>query len=247
VLSGGAALLGTFVKSADPGVAEILGGAGFDFLTADLEHSALGLRELEGIVRAAALGGCRVIARLSPERLDDAGRAVEAGVAGIQVSNVSDAATAAAARGAVTLAPRGRLGLSLSHRAAGFGALSAADYAERVLGELLVVGQIESRAGLETLDELLVMPDGPDAWFLGPMDLSADLGHPGELAHPEVVAALNGAATAILEAQRPLGIFATDEQAARHWRSRGATLVTLGSDVGLLARQARALTRDWRG
>ena len=241
----GRALLGTFVKSADPAIAEILGGAGFDFLVADLEHAGLTVNDLEGIVRAAGLSRCPVVARLSPERLDDAGRTVEAGVAGIQVTNVGDAGTAAAARMAVTLAPRGRLGLSLSHRAAGFGAMSAAAYARHV-GELLVVGQIESRAGLDALDELLALPDGPDAWFLGPMDLSADLGHPGELAHPEVVAALNDAAAAILEARRPLGIFATDEQAARHWRTRGANLVVLGSDVGLLARQARALTRDWR-
>ena len=187
-----------------------------------------------------------MIARLSPERLDDAGRAVEAGVAGIQVSSVGDLATARAARAAVTPAPRGRLGLSLSHRAAGFGALTSDQYLRQVVGQLLVVGQIESRAGVAVLDELLGLSDGPDAWFLGPMDLSADLGHPGELAHPEVVAALNDTASAILDAGRPLGVFATDEQSARSWRSRGARLVVLGSDVGLLGRLARTLTRHWR-
>jgi 4-hydroxy-2-oxoheptanedioate aldolase len=239
-------LLGTFVKSADPLITEILAGAGFDCLVADLEHSSLTVRDLETIVRAADVSRTPVIARLPAERLPDAGRAIEAGIAAIQVSNVSTPEDLHAARAAVTLAPGGHLGLSLSHRAAAFGAPAAGDYVERLTGGLPFIAQIESRTGIAALPDLLALPDGPDAWFLGPMDLSADLGHPGRPAHPEVRAALHAAAGTIVAAGRALGVFAADDEDARDWRDRGARLVILGSDLAMIAGQARAVTERWR-
>lgn len=197
-------------------------------------------------MRAAAVHGCPVIVRLGHERLGDAGRAIEAGAAGIQLSNVTTPEHLRAARAAITLAPAGALGLSLSHRAARFGAMPAAGYAEHLAAELLLVAQIESRAAIGALPQLLALPGGPDVWFLGPMDLSADLGHPGDLAHPEVREALRQAADAILGAAAALGVFTVDDEDAREWRERGARLVVLGSDVAMLAGRARAVTGRWR-
>jgi 4-hydroxy-2-oxoheptanedioate aldolase len=187
-----------------------------------------------------------VIARLPGERLPDAGRAIESGVAGVQLSNVTDPEQVRAARAAMMPAPAGHLSLSLSHRAAGFGAGDPAAYLARLAGELVLVAQIESRAGIDALGALLAAPGGPDAWFLGPMDLSADLGHPGQPRHPDVRSALLAAAAVIMAAGATLGVFALDGDDADDWRRRGARLVVLGSDVAMLAGQARALTGRWR-
>lgn len=213
---------------------------------ADLEHSSLGLRDLDAIVGAAAIQARPVLVRLPPSRLHDAGRALELGASGIQMSNVSSARQAAAMRRAVSFPPAGELSLSLSHRAAAFGAMPAREYLDRLANEVVVVAQIESLAGVDALPSLLAVEDGPDAWFLGPMDLSCDLGHPGDLAHPAVRAALARAAQTILEAGRPLGVFAVDEHDADRWRTQGATLVVIGSDLVLLAARARAIAAHWR-
>jgi 4-hydroxy-2-oxoheptanedioate aldolase len=96
------------------------------------------------------------------------------------------------------------------------------------------------------LPQLLAAQHAPDAWFIGPVDLSCDLGHPGDLEHPEVRAAIGAAASAILAGGARLGVFAAGERDAAAWRARGATYVLAGSDLTLLAQRADALAGAWR-
>jgi len=83
--------LGTFVKSRDPAVAEALAVAGYDFVVADLEHSPLSVADTDGIVRAGDCHGVPVIARLPGTGLGLCGQLLDAGVTGIQVSDVTSA------------------------------------------------------------------------------------------------------------------------------------------------------------
>ena len=95
-------------------------------------------------------------------------------------------------------------------------------------------------AGILALPVLLASPDQPDVWFIGPFDLSADLGRPGELEHPEVRAAIDGVLATLRGAGATIGAFARDGADARDWRSRGAQLILISSDVMLLAGSARS-------
>jgi 2-keto-3-deoxy-L-rhamnonate aldolase RhmA len=159
----------------------------------------------------------------------------------VQITDVTSPELVAAARAATAFPPAGTRSLSLSHRAARFGAVPAAE-AVAAAQEAVVVAQLESRAGLAALDALLAAPAQPDAWFLGPMDLSADLGHPGDLSHPEVAGALDRALQAVLAAGATAGAFAGASAAAADWRARGARLLVVSSDVALLASAARSLS-----
>lgn len=240
-LRSGEPLMGTFVKSSDPNVAEALAAAGFDLLIADLAHSTLGLRDAEAVARAADAHGVPVLVRIEPGDLGLAGRILEAGAAGIQVTDVATVELLAELRTAAAFPPHGRRGLSLSHRAGRFGLRPAA---ELIDAEALVVAQLESRAGLDDLEALLAAPTPPDAWFLGPTDLAVDLGHRGDTDHPEVAASLDRALEAIRGAGIPAGIFASSGAAARAWHQRGAGLVALSSDLALLASAARRALED---
>ena len=185
-LAAGAPAVGTFVKSADPQVAEILALAGFAVLVADLEHSTL-----DQIHRATRFP------------------------------------------------PGGARSLALSHRAAAFGRTPVESFLRDDAARLLTVAQIESRAAVAALPALLAGAHAPDVWFIGPFDLSADLGHPGELEHPDVRAAVDEALDALRGAGATIGAFARDGADARDWRSRGAQLIVISSDVMLLAGSAR--------
>ena len=223
----------------------MLARAGFDYLIADLEHSSLDLAAVEEIVRAADVHRVPVLVRLSPMHLSDAGRALETGALGIQLTAVGSVRDVATSQRAMTLAPDGELGLSFSHRAAGYGS-DADSYLVRLRDEVMLIAQLESRAGLDALPELLAIDRPPDAWFLGPVDLSSDLGHAGNPAHPDVRAALEGAAELIRGAGQTLSVFAADLDAAQRWRSRGASAVVLGSDVALLTARAADAVAAWR-
>jgi len=239
-------LLGSFVKSRDPAITEILAHAGVDFVVVDIDHSSLGLTELETIVRAADLCGTPVIVRLPAEALPFAGRVLDTGAAGIQVCDVVDVSTLERAHASATYPPIGRRSLSLSHRAARFGRVPIAEYVERSARELVLVGQIESVAGVEALPSLLASGVPVDAWFIGPLDLSASLGLPGDGEHPVVRATLDDVAEKIIAADERLGVFARDMTDARRWASHGAAMIVLGSDYSLFAHLTTDIVRSWR-
>jgi 4-hydroxy-2-oxoheptanedioate aldolase len=245
-LHSGDEILGTFIKSSDPAVAELLAGSGFDFLVADLEHSGLSLRDVEGIARAADVRSVPVLARISAAEISTAGRLLDAGVVGIQVTDVTSTATLNATRQATTFAPGGHRSLSLAHRAARFGQISVEQYLREAQERLVTVCQIESRAGVAALPELLDALDAADLWFLGPFDLSNDLGHPGNQDHPDVQALLDQSIGQIRQSGARVGIYARDGDDAARWLERGAQMIVLGSDVSLLQAAARDAIRTMR-
>lgn len=126
-LEQGEPLLGTFVKSADPAVTEILALAGFDVLVADLEHSSLATADVAAIARAAERSEVAVLARIPAHGLAQAGRLLETGAIGVQVTDVLDAATLTELWRATRFPPDGRRSLALTQRDAGFGRIGAAE------------------------------------------------------------------------------------------------------------------------
>jgi 2-keto-3-deoxy-L-rhamnonate aldolase RhmA len=240
-------VVGTFIKSSDPAVAELFAIAGYDFLVADVEHASLAIRDVEAIARAADVHGVPVLARIAPREAAAAGRFLDVGLSGIQLTDVTDEATLAELYRATRFPPKGRRSLALSHRAARFGQLSLAGFLERASDELVTVVQIESRAGVEAIESLLRSPFSPDVWFIGPLDLSSDLGHPGALSHPDVTRTIDHVLAAIHDHGARSGMFARDPEDAKRWIARGVSLVLLGSDLTLLAAAARESLAVVRG
>jgi 2-keto-3-deoxy-L-rhamnonate aldolase RhmA len=246
-LASGNSLIGTFIKCADPAVAELLAIAGYDLLVADVEHASLALRDVEAIARAADAHGVPVLARIAPRETATAGRFLDAGVRGIQLTDVTDETTLGELYRATRFPPEGRRSLALSHRAAGFGALSLAGFLERANDELLTIAQIESRAGVAAIEALLGSPFSPDVWFIGPLDLSSDLGHPGDYSHPDVTGAIDHVLAAVHDRGARSGMFARDAEDAQGWLARGVSVILIGSDVTLLAAAARQSLESVRG
>jgi 4-hydroxy-2-oxoheptanedioate aldolase len=216
----------------------VLASSGLDVLVVDLEHSTLGPSDVVAIVRAADVHDVPVVIRLGTGELAGAGRLLETGAAGIQVTGVQRAETLAEIRSSVRFAPDGRRSVALSHRVAGYGHRPLADYLNE---EPVTIAQIETGAAVAALPELLASEFQPDVWFIGPLDLSTDLGRPGELDHLEVRASVDGVVARIAAAAGRIGAFAGDAEDARAWSERGAQLVLLGSDVTILGAAARRL------
>ena len=214
----------------------MLAGAGLGLLVADLEHSTLTAADVVAIVRAADAHDVPVVVRIGTGELAAAGRLLETGVGGIQVTGVERADVLAEIARSVRFAPRGARSVALSHRAGDYGGRSLADY---LAEEPVTIAQIESRAAVAALPELLASDAQPDVWFIGPLDLSTDLGHPGELDHPEVRAAIDEIVASVCASRGRIGAFARDVEDARAWLERGAQLILLGSDVTILGAAAR--------
>lgn len=230
-------MVGTFVKSRDPSVAEALAVAGYDFLIADLEHSSLSVSDVENMVRACSGHGVSVLARVAGSRLGLAGALLDAGATGIQVSDVSSVADASSAQAAVRYPPAGSRSVSVVTSAGRFGMVPVKAHIAFASESVVLAGQIESRTGLGALDSVIKCGVF-DALFLGTTDLSVSLGHPGAVLHPDVAGALESAADEISASGMPFGVYCGNASQARAWAYRGASMLVVSSDLALLSSAA---------
>jgi 4-hydroxy-2-oxoheptanedioate aldolase len=105
--------------------------------------------------------------------------------------------------------------------------------------EICLLVQVESALAVKNAAAIAAV-DGVDGVFIGPADLSADMGFLGKPTTPEVLAAIESAIADILAAGKAPGILWPPEDAQR-WIDMGARFVAVGSDAGLLSGGAKAL------
>jgi 2-dehydro-3-deoxyglucarate aldolase len=242
----GSAALGTWITLAHPAIAEMAAKAGFDWVAVDLEHSAITLRECEDLIRVIDLAGCTPLVRLTSNDPDQIKRVMDSGARGVIVPHVSAPAEAASAVAATRYQPRGVRGVGLA-RAQAYGA-DFKGYRARLERDTVVVAMIESAAGVENADAILAV-DGIDAYFLGPYDLSASLGVPGQLDHPKVEAAIARVRRAGRRARKPGGIHVVEPDAA-HLRRRlreGFRFVAYSLETRIYDTAIRAALKAARG
>lgn len=238
-LRAGDAVLGTWLTLADPAVAEIMARAGFHFLTVDLEHSPLSLAQAAELIRTAELAGAAPLVRLSSLDAVQVKRVMDAGAHGVIVPMVKSAADVAAAHAALHYPPIGTRGVGLG-RAQGYGEGFDA-YRAWLAEHAVLVAQLEHVDALDHLDAILGHP-GLDAILIGPYDLSASMGLPGQLEHPRVTAALDRIVAACTVHGVPAGIHQVepDPAALRRVLDQGYRFVAYGVDFRMLAAAARA-------
>ncbi|MFI1052729.1 aldolase/citrate lyase family protein [Streptomyces griseoruber] len=241
-LSRGEQLIGMWCSLADPYPAEIIAGAGFDWLLLDTEHSHADVATVLSQLQAVAPYPCSPVVRPPVNDPVVIKRLLDVGAQSLLIPQVESAEEARAAVAATRYAPLGVRGVAALTRATRFGRVK--DYAELAHTELCVLVQVESRHALGQI-EAIASVDGVDGIFIGPSDLAASLGHPGDPNAPSVVAAVEEVIGRVRAAGRPAGVLTTDPMFARRCIDLGTTFTAVGVDVGLLARGADALARSF--
>ncbi|MFO1220009.1 MAG: aldolase/citrate lyase family protein [Burkholderiaceae bacterium] len=230
-------LIGLWINWPYPPLAEALAGSGFHWLLFDMEHSANDL-QLVG-QQLLALRGTPVapVVRVPVHDIVWTKRALDAGVSNLMVPNIRSAREANEAVSFTRFPPQGQRGVAGSTRASGWSRYT--DFMARANDEIALILQIESREALDELDAICRV-DGVDAVFIGPSDLAAALGHRGQPGHADVQAAIARAIRTARAAGKAIGILVGDGR-AEPYLEQGATLVGVGSDVGLIVGAADAL------
>ena len=210
-LLAGEPVFGVSVMIPSPQLVEMLGAFGFDWVLLDCEHGALTPESVELMAIAAEASGMTPIARPMTRSAEHILQVMDRGVMGVQVPHVNTAAQAREAIQAVKYHPQGRRGLAAGTRAAAYDAHGTmADYVRAANDATLIAIQLEERAAIENIDELLKV-EGVDVFFIGPSDLSQSMGHPGNPKAPEVASAINRSFERIVAAGRIPGTPATAE------------------------------------
>lgn len=237
------ALFGGWICSGSPVMAEIMAGAGLDWLMIDMEHGPVGLSEVQVMLQATAAYPVTTIVRVPANDAVWIKQVLDLGAQTIMVPMVSTAAEAAAAVAHASYPPSGTRGVGNALARSGRWN-RVDDYLANAAEYTSVIVQIETAEGVENAEAIASTP-GVDGVFVGPSDLAASMGLIGQQTHPEVVAAVERAFAGVRAAGKPVGVNAFVESAARGYADAGARFVLVGADVSLAARGAENLAKTF--
>jgi 2-dehydro-3-deoxyglucarate aldolase len=235
-LDGDGVALGVLENTYSPTLVEFYGELGVDFVWLDLEHGGADPWDagtVENLLRAAERTGIEPLVRLPDTDPTLVRKALDLGARSLFLPRVE---TEAEVREAVRSARfrydggPGDRGLA-APRARRWGL--AEDYVETEDRETLVGTTIETEAAVENLDAILDVPELGFV-FIGPFDLSVSLGHPGELDHPDVEAAVETVRSKAVDAGVPVGGLGFGMEDVNEKASEGYQMLNLGSTTAAL-------------
>ncbi len=225
-------MVGTFSGLDSPIAVEIIGGAGFDFLCLDAEHSPLDRRCLEELIRAADVSGTPAIVRVPGNGSEAIASALDSGAKGILVPRVNTPEEAAAAVSSFRYPPQGKRGAGPG-RSTIYGA-RLMQYVATANESLLLAVQVESAEAIENI-ESIVKVDGIDLIFVGPGDLSISLGLIGPDDQAKLIEVIEQIVSVCQKAGKAVGLFRLSPVDVLRWVAAGVTFFIIGSDGMFLA------------
>jgi 4-hydroxy-2-oxoheptanedioate aldolase len=238
-LNNGEATTGLWLSMANSYTAEIAGYIGFDWLMIDGEHSPNDIPMIMQQLQVLRNSASPVCVRPPIGEVYIIKQLLDIGAQSLLIPMVESRAQAEMLVKAVRYPPRGIRGVGAgSARASRFNTID--NYAATADDQICLMVQIESRAALAALDDIATT-DGVDCLFIGPSDLSADMGYLGNPYAPEVQAAIEDAIKRIRAHGKSAGIYMPDQTYAKRYQEIGANMIAIGADVTTLVNGLKAL------
>ena len=217
---------------------EVVAGAGGDWVLIDGEHSPNDLLTVMAQLQVVAGFPVEPIVRLPSDDANLIKQYMDVGARNLMIPNVRNAEQARRIVAATRYAPAGIRGFSVGHRANQFGRIK--DYHAGASRNQLLVLQVECAEGVANAAEIAAC-DGVDVLFVGPGDLSTNLGAMHNPNAPHVQDAIASVLEAARSQGKSAGILAPVKADADRYIADGFKLVAVGADLGILARGTDAL------
>lgn len=237
LLAHGGVAVGTFVMEfAVPQIATILANAGADFIIIDMEHTTFTMQTVGQIIRAARGSNLPSIVRVPSIERHFISRVLDAGASGLMIPRVESSDDVEQIVRFAKYSPEGDRGVAfgIGHTDYGdFRELDELRYLAKANRDLVIIGQIETKKGIENIDNILAV-GGLDVIFLGLYDLSTSLGVSGELNDQLVV---NASKTVIKKTKKNgtvMGSYVNDFETGAHWIDDGVQMFACGNDAFLV-------------
>jgi 4-hydroxy-2-oxoheptanedioate aldolase len=224
--------------------AEIVAHSGYDWLLLDTEHSPNEVPDVLSQLQAVQTGTASAIVRPAWNDIVLIKRYLDIGAQTLLIPFVQTPEEARAAVAATRYPPGGIRGITGSGRASRYGRVK--DYLKNASSEICLLVQVETKNALDQIEKIALV-EGIDGVFIGPNDLSASFGHLGNWGQADVQTALKEAVVRLKKIGKPAGILTPNEEEAKRFIEWGYTFVAVGSDLGLLAKNADALAKRFKG
>ena len=194
--------IGSWVTIGHHSIIEIMASAGFNWLTIDMEHSAIEISEAQNLIAHIQANKMDALVRVGKNEEVIIKRVLDAGANGIIVPMVNSKNDAIKAVEYVKYPPQGKRGVGLA-RAQKYG-ISFEEYKEKLENEVVIIAQVEHIYSVNNLEEILGV-EGIDGIIIGPYDLSGSMGKPGKFNDDDVKAAIKRVESICKGLNKPLG------------------------------------------
>ncbi len=241
----GGPLPGAAVYQYDPVFVEICAYLGYRVLWFEMEHAPTTLDQIADLCRIASGLGLLAMIRIPDASRANVLRAAECGPDILDLPMANTLETLEAFVAYARYGPSGSRGFFAASRAVRYGVFGdMAQEQRRVNQDLCLMAQIETREAVECAERLCAEP-GIDAIFLGPGDLSASYGVPGQAGHPLVIGAMDSTIKIAKQNGKRVALFSGPKEAAA-WAAKGADLIFCTSDVACRRAGAQSVLADFQ-
>jgi len=217
--------------------AEIVGMSGFDWVLIDLEHGAGAEKDVLHQLQALEHTPTAAIVRIESTQRQRIHRILDMGAEGIMCPRLTNAAEAKAIASGLHYPPDGSRGIAKMVRASGFGH-NFSEYYNNATENIVGIVQIETAEVLHHLDEVASLA-GIDVLFIGPSDLSMELGIFGQFDHPLFKDALAATVDAARKHGKAAGILLPNPNDYKIYHEMGISMIASGADGTFVAEGAR--------
>ena len=236
--------IGSWITIGNPAIAEIMANSGFDWLTVDMEHSAITLNIAQDLIRVIELCNCSPLVRIGNNDPVLIKRIMDTGAHGIIVPMVNTRNEAEKAVEATKYPPIGKRGVGLA-RAQKYGS-DFEGYRKWNQNNSIVIVQVEHIDSVNNLEDILSV-NGVDGFLVGPYDLSASLGVPGNFDHPSFIEALKriSSVSKKLNALSGYHVIPTDFCFVEEIIKQGYQFIAHSLDIMFLGNECRKSISQW--
>ncbi len=236
--------LGMWLGFAHPMMAEIVANAGYDWCVIDGEHAPNTIQTILAQLQAMNGAGAAPVVRVPIGREWLLKQVLDIGAQNILVPMVNTAQQAAHMVSAVRYPPTGARGMAPAMiRASGYNDIK--DYVVKANDQICLIVQVETVEAIRNIDDIANI-DGVDVVFIGPSDLSADMGFPGKPDSPEVNEAIRDAIKRIHAAGKASGIITYGAENYAQYHELGVRFLGFGADVTVVAERVREIVGQAR-
>jgi 2-keto-3-deoxy-L-rhamnonate aldolase RhmA len=244
-LKSGERVLGTMVTVFEsPEIAKMLKVCGLDFFIVDCEHGPFNFGSVANILAMARECGITAMVRVPEPRREAILKFMEMGAAGLLLPNTDTPEQAQTLVECAKYRPLGRRGVSLLRAHAGFEKVeSPTQYMQDINADTLLMAQIESPLAVQNVEAILAV-EGIDAAFMGPNDLTQNMGIYAQFNHPDYLAAVDRVIAAAKKAGKFSGTHLVTPAALKPWIDKGMTINLCGTDADYLMKMARQVVAE---
>jgi len=230
-----------------PEMGLLAASCGFDAVYVDLEHALVSEREAAQICIVSAQQGLVPLIRIPAGAYSSIGRLLDGGAMGIIVPHVEDAGVLDKAARHCYFSPMGERSFPGAWPQFCYDKTDPIEAAETLNASTAVIGMIESRAGLDNIEEIASVP-GLTALHIGTNDLCQDIGIMGQLDHPQVLEIYEQVVAIGKKHGLAVGAggLSGHPEFMERLLGRGVQLVTVGNEWGFLAFAARNRVAELR-